>query len=202
MTSFLERHILSVITIITNYWKCSVFSSWLVPNSVDTMEDLISSCWRGLFLLVIIQNLAGFKLGFAKNIGEGEPLINQILSLYQSQPWTFCTLLVTFAIVTSQNYGRVFITFYCFHKTFCDELWFYEDFLTNYVSLSAGVLFTSFSEWSERLCPGPSSASLNSHYRGWIYFNKIYHWMRPSLVMVILPRIGHHVRVWWERLRP
>ena len=54
---------------------------------------------------------------------------------------------------------------------------------------------------SEPVC-GPSSASLNSHYHGWIYFNKIYHWMRPGLVMLILPRIGHHVRLWWERLRP
>ena len=56
------------------------------------------------------QNLAGFKLCCAKNIVQGEPLINQIWSLYQSQTGPFCTLLVIFAIVSQRvkNHIRLF----------------------------------------------------------------------------------------------
>ena len=49
-----------------------------LSNSLDKMKVLISYFTRGVFLLVIIQNLAGFELCFAKNIVQGEPLINQI----------------------------------------------------------------------------------------------------------------------------
>ena len=81
-------------------WFLLIGKKFVLSIRLDKMKVLISYFPRGSVFTCNYQNLAGFKLCCAKNIVQGEPLINQIWSLYQSQTGPFCTLLVIFASVS------------------------------------------------------------------------------------------------------